>query len=254
MYRKNITFRIISLMLILGFLLFWEFSTQKSYVEGGDIPPFSVVCETFVELLHSGVIEKSTLDSLVRFILGLTIGSTLGIILGLLLGRFIPLEITLEPFIQFFRPISPIAWLPIIVLWFGIGEIGAIFIIAYAVFFPILLLSISGVRQIQPTLLMMANNFGANEWITFKHIILPGAFVSIASGLKLAASIAWIHLVAAEMLGIQSGLGYLIIDGRNLLRIDIVLVAMLLIGFLGFLIHYLFSILERYIRSKLGNL
>ncbi|AWI33431.1 ABC transporter permease [Helicobacter apodemus] len=254
MYRKNIIFRILSLILIIGFLLFWEFSTHESYLEGGEIPPFSSVFQTFIELLYNGVIQESILDSLIRFVLGLAIGSTLGIILGLLLGRFIPLEITLEPFIQFFRPISPIAWLPIIVLWFGIGEIGAIFIIAYAVFFPLLLLSISGVRQIQPTLLMMANNFGASEWITFKHIILPGAFVSIASGLKLAASIAWIHLVAAEMLGIQSGLGYLIIDGRNLLRIDIVLVAMILIGFLGFLIHYLFSILERYIRSKLGSL
>ncbi|MDE5603756.1 MAG: ABC transporter permease, partial [Helicobacter sp.] len=248
MTKKNISFRILSLVLILVFLLFWEFSTHKSYAEGGEIPPFSIVFETFIELLHNGVIQESILNSLIRFILGLTIGSTLGIILGFLLGRFIPLEISLEPFIQFFRPISPIAWLPIIVLWFGIGEVGAIFIIAYAVFFPILLLSISGVRQIQPTLLQMANNFGANEWIIFKHIILPGAFVYIASGLKLAASIAWIHLVAAEMLGIQSGLGYLIIDGRNLLRMDIVIVAMLLIGFLGFLLHYLFSILERYIR------
>ncbi|WP_158654865.1 ABC transporter permease [Helicobacter mesocricetorum] len=254
MNKKNIVFRILSLVLIIMFLLLWEFSTHKSYLEGGEIPPFSVVFQTFIELLHNGVIEESILDSLIRFIIGLTIGSTLGIILGLLLGRFIPLEITLEPFIQFFRPISPIAWLPIIVLWFGIGELGCIFIIAYAVFFPILLLSISGVRQIQPTLLMMANNFGASEWIIFRHIILPGAFVSIASGLKLAASIAWIHLVAGEMLGIQSGLGYLIIDGRNLLRMEVVIVAMILIGILGFLLHYLFSILERYIRSKLGSL
>ncbi|MDE5592135.1 MAG: ABC transporter permease [Helicobacter sp.] len=251
---KNLLFRILSLLLVLAFLTFWEFSTRQSYFEGGILPPFSIVCETFLELFESGILEESILKSLKRFAIGLSIGASLGIILGLLFGRFIALEISLEPFIQFFRPISPIAWLPIIVLWFGIGELGCIFIIAYAVFFPILLLSISGVKQIQPTLLIMAKNFGASEWTIFKHIILPGAFLHIASGLKLAASIAWIHLVAGEMLGIQSGLGYLIIDGRNLLRIDIVIVAMILIGVLGILLHGIFSALERSIRSKLGNL
>lgn len=114
-------------------------------------------------------------------------------------------------------------------------------------------LCIAGVRSINPTLLKMAKNFGANERLIFTSIILPGAFLHIASGLKLAASIAWIHLVAGEMLGIQSGLGYLIIDGRNLLQIDQVIVAVIWIGILGYGIYAGFNVLEKWIRKSLGE-
>lgn len=120
--------------------------------------------------------------------------------------------------------------------------------------FPLLLLTITGVRQVNPNFIAMAKNFQASERLIFRKIIIPGAFLHISSGLKLAASIAWIHLVAGEMLGIQSGLGYLIIDGRNLVRIDMVVVAMLIIGIFGFLIALLFNALEKIIQKRLGGL
>ncbi len=243
--------RILSLVLFALFLVAWEI-LSRIYADKS-FPPFSEVWHTFLSLWQSGVLPKAIIDSLCRFCVGLLIGSSLGIVLGLILGRCKSLEILLEPFIQLFRPISPIAWLPLIVLWLGIGEVGAIFVIAYAVFFPVLLLSITGVRQINPTLLEMARNFGASEAIIFKNIILPGAFLHISSGLKLAASIAWIHLVAGEMLGIQSGLGYIIIDGRNLIRIDMIIVAMFWIGILGYVIHLCFVGLEKLIQKKLGG-
>lgn len=247
--------RFVSLILLVCFLLYWEFlsGVRQSYELGGAIPPLSVVWECFLELSSSGVLQSAIVDSLSRFIVGLSVGSCMGIVVGLILGRFVRLELALEPFIQLLRPISPIAWLPIIVFFFGIGELGCIFVIIYAVFFPVLLLSISGVRNIDKALLAMAHNFGAKEGLIFVKIILPGAFVYIASGLKLAASIAWIHLVAGEMLGIQSGLGYLVIDGRNLIRTDMIILSIFFIGILGFGIHLIFSFLEKLILKRLGR-
>lgn len=251
---KNIFWRVGSIALFGAFLILWEFLSKDSYELNPQsaIPPVSVVFEKFLELLNEGVLFGAIADSLGRFFLGLFIGGALGSALGLILGRFEKVEILLEPFIQLFRPISPIAWLPIIALWLGIGNAGAVFIIAYAVFFPVLALCIAGVRQINPTLLAMAKNFGAKEWQITKDIILPGAFVHIASGLKLAASVAWIQLVAAEMLGIQSGLGYLVADGRNLLETDMVIVAMIWIGILGYGIYLLFGAIEYGILKILG--
>ncbi|MCI5967986.1 ABC transporter permease [Helicobacter sp.] len=240
---------LLSFALCVGVLVLWEFCAK-----GSSVPQVSAVWSCFIELLENGRLQTSIIDSLVRFCVGLVIGGVLAILLGLFLGRFKSVQIVLEPFIQLLRPISPIAWLPLIVLWFGIGEVGAIFVIVYAVFFPILLLTIAGVRQINPNLIAMAKNFHASEGLIFRKIIIPGAFLHISSGLKLAASIAWIHLVAGEMLGIQSGLGYLIIDGRNLVRIDMVIVAMALIGILGFFITLLFNALEKIIQKRLGGL
>ncbi len=243
--------RALSLALFGMFLFVWEILVRIKYSKF--FPSFSEVMETFLELTQNGVLVNAIIHSLCRFGIGLLLGGVSAIIIGLILGRFKSLEIILEPFIQLFRPISPIAWLPIIALWLGIGEIGAIFVIAYAVFFPVLFLSIAGVRQINPVLLEMARNFGANELVIFKNIILPGAFLHISSGLKLAASVAWIQLVAGEMLGIQSGLGYLIIDGRNLIRIDIIIVAMFCIGILGYIIHLCFVGIEGFIQKRLGG-
>lgn len=246
--------RILSVVLFIAFLIFWEIVAQRAFQANPEhsIPPPSVVFYKFLELCESGILFQAIIDSLWRFFAGLCIGGILGSVLGLLLGRLHPLEILLEPFIQLFRPISPIAWLPIIVLWLGIGNPGAIFIIGYAVFFPTLALSIAGVRSIDSTLLAMAKNFGASEWQITKGIVLPGAFVHIASGLKLAASVAWIQLVAAEMLGIQSGLGYLVADGRNLLETDMVIVAMIWIGLLGYCLHLLFTGIENLSLKALG--
>lgn len=240
---------LLSFALCVGMLALWEFCAR-----GSSVPQASAVWSCFVELLENGRLQRSIMDSLMRFCIGLSLGGILAIFLGLFLGRFKNVQIVLDPFIQILRPISPIAWLPLVVLWFGIGEIGAVFVICYAVFFPLLLLTIAGVRQINPNLIAMAKNFRASEALIFRKIIIPGAFLHISSGLKLAASVAWIHLVAGEMLGIQSGLGYLVIDGRNLLRIDIVIVAMILIGVLGFFITLFFNILEKMIQKKLGGL
>lgn len=243
--------RLYSFILIAILLALWQgVSLIKPFFV---LPTPLEILSALKELVDEGLFLSYILDSLSRFFIGFFIGSFLGILLGLLLGRLKVLESLFEPLIQFFRPISPVAWFPLIVLMLGIGDIAAIFVIIYAVFFPVLMLSITGVRNIPKEHILMARNFGASELKIYKHIILPGAFLHIASGLKLAAAIAWIHLVAGEMLGVQSGLGYLIIDARNLLRTDLVLAGVFIIGVLGFLIHIFFAFLQKMIYKKWGK-
>lgn len=212
-----------------------------------------MVWESFVALYKQGKITANIADSLYRFVIGFTLGSVSAIILGLILGRYKALEILLDPILQFLKPISPIAWFPLIVLALGIGDIPAIAVIFIAVFFPILSLCISGVRQINKDFIAMAKNFGASEMRIFFHIIIPGAFLHISSGLKLAACVAWIHLVAGEMIGAQGGIGYMIIDGRNFNDNAMVLVGILIIGTLGYLISLLFALLENGVKRLLGG-
>jgi NitT/TauT family transport system permease protein len=150
------------------------------------------------------------------------------------------------------RPISPIAWFPLAVLWFGIGNPPAIFIIFLAAFFPILLATISGVRDVDPLHLKVAANFGAGRVFTFLAVILPAAFPHVMVGLHIALGTAWIHLVAGEMLGAQSGLGYLIVDARNFLRTDLIIAGMLLVGVLGLAINAAMRRAEGLVRRRWG--
>ena len=158
-----------------------------------------------------------------------------------------------EPLIGLLRPISPIAWIPLIVLAFGIGDKPTIFIIAYAIFFPMLLLTISAVKSVPNELVLAARGFGASKMQIITGVIMPASLFSIISGLKLAASLAWINLVVGEMVGAQSGLGYLIIDARNQLRIDSVMAVIFVIGVIGIVINFIFSLIERYAGERLGR-
>jgi NitT/TauT family transport system permease protein len=173
--------------------------------------------------------------------------------LGLLLGGFAPAGRACDPLLQLLRPISPIAWFPLAVLWFGIGNPPAIFIIFLAAFFPILLATISGVRDVDRLHLKVAANFGAGRAFTFLAVVLPAAFPHIMVGLHIALGTAWIHLVAGEMLGAQSGLGYLIVDARNFLRTDLIIAGMLLVGALGLGINAAMRRVEAQVRRRWGE-
>ena len=146
---------------------------------------------------------------------------------------------------QVLRPISPVAWLPFIVLFFGIGEAPAIVIIFLAAFFPVLLATIAAVQKLDPIYLKVAQNFGIGTPAIFTKIILPAIFPQIATGLHLALGTAWVFLVAGEMVGAQSGLGFLIIDARNNLRADLLMAAIIAIGLLGLLLDSAMSLAER---------
>lgn len=210
------------------------------------------VIKGFRELISDGVLFEDIRDSMIRFAIGYSISVVLGITLGLILGWFRNIWGFINPIVQLLRPISPMAWLPFVVLWFGIGNLPAIAIIFIAAFFPILLSTVSAVGSVDQIYLKVAKNFGIKQPQILTKIILPAAFPSIATGLHLALGTAWVFLVAGEMVGAQSGLGFLIVDARNNLRADMLMAAMVIIGVLGLLLDGLIRLLEKWISNKWG--
>ena len=197
------------------------------------------------ELIKDGVLFEDVAASLVRFAVGYLASVLLALAAGLILGWYSKVWAYLNPIAQVLRPVSPVAWLPFIVLFFGIGEAPAIVIIFLAAFFPVLLATVAAVQKLDPIYLKVAQNFDIKEPAVFTKIILPAIFPQIATGLHLALGTAWVFLVAGEMVGAQSGLGFLIIDARNNLRADLLMAAIFTIGLLGLLLDSAMSLAER---------
>ncbi|MCL2154110.1 MAG: ABC transporter permease [Leptospirales bacterium] len=204
------------------------------------------------ELMASGMLWNSIGISMLRFFIGYISSAALGMILGMFFGYFEGAWQFVNPVVQILRPISPIAWLPFVVLWFGIGEISAIAIVFIAAFFPVLLNTVSSVSKINKTYFKIAENFGLSKLSTFTKIIFPAAFPHIASGLHIAIGTAWVFIVAGEMIGAQSGMGFLVVDTRNNLRIDLLMAAILIIGLLGLALDSIVIFLEWLIYKKWG--
>ena len=158
-----------------------------------------------------------------------------------------------NPTLQLLRPISPTAWMPFVVLLFGIGDLPAIVIIFIAAFFPVLLSTVSAVMKIDDIYFRVSENFGIKQPKLMWKVILPAAFPQIANSIHLALGSAWIFLVAGEMVGAQSGLGYQIIDARNNVRADILLATILVIGLIGLLLDFLIGLLEKRILRAWGG-
>ena len=204
------------------------------------------------ELLASGVLAYDIAASLLRFAVGYLSSVLIALVLGLVLGWYSRVWAYLSPIAQVLRPVSPVAWLPFIVLFFGIGEAPAIAIIFLAAFFPVLLSTIAAVQKIEPVYLRVAQNFGIGQPQLFTKILLPAVFPQVATGLHLALGTAWVFLVAGEMVGAQSGLGFLIIDARNNLRADLLMAAILVIGVLGLALDSAMGLAERRLYRRWG--
>jgi NitT/TauT family transport system permease protein len=211
------------------------------------------VLEGIVSLVKDGTLFTHFQVSLYRFVAGYLSAVVAAIILGLILGRLPFLWNVLDPVAQVIRPVSPIAWSPFIVLWFGIGDIPAIVIIFIAAFFPVLLSTVSAVRKVDNNYLKVAHNLEIKGIKLLTKIIFPAAFPYIANGLHIAVGTAWIFLVAGEMVGAQSGLGYLIIDARNSMRLDLVMAGIVFIGISGLLLDKAVGVFEAWINRQWGN-
>ena len=233
-----------------AFVIVWQLAARQYPPE--QFPAPSDVIRAIEELAEMGTLWGHVGISLARFAGAYLMAVAVAIPLGLFFGRFRRCHRAVDPLIQVLRPISPIAWFPLAVLWFGIGNAPAVFIIFLAAFYPVLLSTIAAVRAIPPVYLKVAGNFGANPVMTFLRVIVPAAFPGIMVGLHIAVGTAWIHLVAGEMLGAQSGLGFMIVDARNFLRTDQIMAGMLLVGLLGLLIYRGMKGLERVIGRRWG--
>lgn len=173
-------------------------------------------------------------DSLIRVASGYGAAVLIGVPAGLALGWWSALARAANPVIQMLRPISPLAWMPLAVIWFGVSNLAPIFLIFLASFFPIVVATMNGVRNVPPMYVQAGRNFGLSTGALIVRVILPAILPRIVVGLRIAFGVAWLVLVAAEMIAVDSGLGYLIIDARNAgKRYDLVVGGMLLIGLIG---------------------
>lgn len=241
---------LLGLIGVVVFVICWQLLSQN--YTSNQLPQPSEAVQAIVEMAEDGILVEHLVASLHRFVVGYSSGAVAGIIMGLILGRYFIAFKLCDTLIQIIRPISPVAWFPLAVLWFGIGDAPAIFIIILATFFPVLLSTISGVGHIDPLLLKVSKNFGASEFKTFFSVIIPASFPHIVMGLNIAMGTAWIHLVAGEMLGAQSGLGYLIVDARNFLRSDLIIAGMILIGFIGWGMNFSMKRFEKSVKRRWG--
>jgi NitT/TauT family transport system permease protein len=206
--------------------------------------PWQVVTGT-VELVRDGTLWEHIGASLFRVGSGFGLAVIVGVPLGLWMGWVKGAYVTLNPLFQMLRPISPIAWIPIAILWFGVGNLSPIFLIFISSVFPMVVQTVAGVHTIEKRYLRAAANFGVSRATLFRQVVIPAVLPQIIVGMRIGLGVAWLVVVAAEMIALRSGLGYLIIDSRNAgNRYDLVIAGMIIIGLIGLLLDRVMRLLE----------
>jgi ABC-type nitrate/sulfonate/bicarbonate transport system permease component len=196
-------------------------------------------------LLRLGSLQWDVLTSLARVVQGFAIASILGVVAGTLVARVAAIENLLEPVLDVLRPIPPLAFLPLLVLYLGIGEASKIGFIAYSAFFPVFTTTREGIKYVDPLLVRAAESLGASQREILRYVIIPAAMPSIITGLRLGFALSFFVIVAAEFIAAERGLGFLINDAREFFRVDRMLLGAAAIGLLGYGFNQLFSRLER---------
>ena len=196
-------------------------------------------------LAKDGTLWQHIEASLFRVEIGFGLAFLVAVPLGLWMGWVSAAFNTLNPLFQMLRPISPIAWIPVAILWFGVGDFSPIFLIFISSVFPMMVQTTVGVRTIDRRYLRAAANFGVSRWTLFRRVVIPAVMPQIIVGMRIGLGVAWLVVVAAEMIALRSGLGYLIIDSRNAgNRYDLVIASMIIIGLIGLLLDGMMRTLE----------
>lgn len=239
----------ISMLSFCFFLLCWECVCRYEVIGPYQlVPPTEVLAVFFEKLVDASpdgaLLHEHTIASLTLAFVGFVTAMLVGVPLGLFMGWYPKINILVRPIFDAVRPIPPIAWIPIAILWLGIGIKAKAFIIFLAAFVPCVINSYTGVLLTNPVLIRVAHIYGASDFETFRKIGIPSAIPMIFTGMKLSLNAAWTTLVAAELLAASTGLGFMIQQGRRLARPDIIIVGMLSIGFLGALMSWLLTKIE----------
>lgn len=230
-------------------IVVWQGLYELGLIKALTLPPPSMVVDAFWSLASSGELLKHIEISLLRVLEGFVMAGGLAIVLGIGIGIFSSLGRACDLIIQLIKPIPPIAWIPLAILWFGIDEESKIFIIFLGAFFPILINVIDGVRGTDHRLVEVAEILETSSWELVYKVILPSSLPAVMTGLRVGLGIAWMCVVAAELIAASRGMGYLIMDARQLSQTDVVLTGMITIGILGKLMDSLLKLLERRIIS-----
>ena len=224
------------------FLVAWEIAVGTGVVNRVLLPSPTDVGRVAVEQIGSGTLFTHVLVSFGRIASGFSIGVSAGIVIGVLIGLYRPLRSVVYPVVEVLRPIPPLAWIPLAIIWFGIEEASKVFLLSVTAFFPVFVNVYKGVRNLDPILIRAARSLEMkSSGVVFK-IAIPATMPDITTGLRVSWSLVFAVLVAAEMIAAQSGLGYLVTDAMNLGRFDIVVFGIVVIGVLSVLTDYLWQI------------
>lgn len=214
-------------------ILVWEYICHFGNVKIYNMPAPEVILKDAWDKIQSGILWKHMSISFIRVLEGFLIAAVSALILGVLIGLSKHFERFTELVIQILKPIPPIAWIPLAILWFGIGESSKLYIIFYGAFFPIILNTVDGIHNIDKKYLELGKVYEISKWKLVWQVILPGALPSILTGIRVGLGNAWVCVVAAEMIAATKGVGYMLSNGRSMSRADDVILAMLLIGIIG---------------------
>ncbi len=242
--------RVYSLDFIIVLFAVWEVFSRFIYPKFEPqaalfLPPFSLVFKEFFQLISSGLMLEHIFASIKRIMIGFTLASAVGIFLGLFFGTSRLAYEQLRCVCGLFRAVPPVAWIPLSLLWFGITDAQQYFIIFIGVVFPVLSQTMEGVNRIPVHLRQMALTLGAKRLMIFKKVIMPAALPHIMFGLRSGMGYAWFIIVAAEFVSASNGLGYLILEGRNVIITERVFSGMIAIGMVNLFFYDVFLKLER---------
>ncbi|QDR79299.1 Putative aliphatic sulfonates transport permease protein SsuC [Sporomusa termitida] len=230
---------------VLIFLLLWEIAPRLGIVDAIFLPPFSQVAVAFWQLIITGELFTHISISLLRSLLGFSLGLSVAIPLGLLIGWFKGFEHFIDPLVQTFRQTSTLALFPVFILLFGIGEISKVAVIFWGVQWAVLLNTISGVKNVDPLLIKAAKSLGISKFSLFIKVILPASMPSILTGVRLSATHSILVLIAAEMLGANAGLGYLLFFAEANFLIPKMYAAIITMSLMGLIVNYSLVSLEK---------
>lgn len=245
---------------ILGFLIpilivtAWFWATTYGSIPSGILPGIPKVGKTFVDMINTGQLQQDLLISLTRVLKGYFASALLGVTLGSLMGMSKTVKELFLPIVTVIRQIPMIAWIPLIILWCGIGELSKVVIIVLAAFFPILVNTESGMESTPEGYIEVAKLYKLNPWRTFTSVYLPHALPHILVGLKLGLGVSWMAVVAAELIAATTGIGYRMSNARSMMQSNVVIVCMIVVGLIGVLmdkgIGILFGLLTPWEKKK----
>ncbi len=236
---------------VIVFLGLWEIAARSGGFPGNVFfPPFTLVIREFWHLTVSGVLPENFATSLVRVLAGFSAGSAAGLIMGILMGYRQCINKALHPIFSLLYPIPALGWLPVLMLWVGIGEMLPIIIIFICSFFPVLYNTVTGIRTVDPNLINVARTLGASEGKILFTVALPLALPNIFTGLRLEAGMAWRVIIAAEMVAIPTGIGALLMKAESLIRLDIVIVCLMVLAVMCLSFERFFIFAERKLTGR----
>jgi len=235
------------------FLAIWEIVARLNLAPGHFFfPPFSTVVAEFYYLTANGVLGRNFLSSLARVLIGFSTGSIAGLLMGTIMGWKDVANKALSPIVSLLYPIPALGWLPLLMLWLGVGEALPITIIFICSFFPIAYNTATGIRTVDKNYIQVARTLGASDMKILTTVVMPLALPNIFTGLRLESGMAWRVILAAEMVAIPTGIGALMMRAQSLIRMDIIIVCLIVLAVMCFSFEKLFTVLETKLTSQWG--